>query len=87
MGAENGAANGGAEDKPQPTKESSHCDHRDEFVASEGLTTAGEEPSTFGGGGSLHARRAWRPPRPAGSPWGPLVKVAACGGATNPALT
>lgn len=30
----------GAE-KPEPKKENSHTDHRDEFVASEGLTTAG----------------------------------------------
>lgn len=30
----------GAE-KPEPKKESSHTDHRDDFVASEGLTTAG----------------------------------------------
>lgn len=40
MAAENGAANGG--DKPEPKKESSHSDHRDEFVASEGLSSAGE---------------------------------------------
>lgn len=41
-----GEANG-AGSKPPPEKESSHTDHRDEFVASEGLSTGGE-----GGGGA-----------------------------------
>ena len=59
MAAENGAANGG--DKPEPKKESSHSDHRDEFVASEGLSSAGEagggaaQPNVRGGGGVLLA--------------------------------
>jgi hypothetical protein len=42
-GLANGAADAAGDAKlVKPEKNSSHTDHRDEFVASEGLTTAGE---------------------------------------------
>ena len=50
MAAENGQA--AASDKGEVKKESSHCDRREEFVASEGLTTAGARGGgAMGGGG------------------------------------
>lgn len=68
--APNGAAANG--EKPEPKKQDSHTEHRDEFDASTGLTTAGAQESLQGsklcgaGGTSLGEppTGAWGPAAP-----------------------